>query len=307
MISRKTVAYRTTCVFMMVCALLVWKFNGVLEQYAFYYCKDALHYKTQDFKNIKSLMHLSNKSNPLHDSQDFQYCLVGDAFAQYGNQVLSLLNARISAQNLNTKVAIFSIGPFVNVLKNTLDIHDVLWEAWATRDPCSCLVHETWMHSFYNTFSFRKRNLYTHNFIPPLAPHLRYAAQQAMTHSNPDFTVHGRHFEGNCYFSTRHEHTPVPCLEFTHNLCTNYTLPTVRFLFNLTGSVLLLSDSQMPDQDQTYPVKDQNDFHIELWMMTISKVHVANPGSSDDFLIWLWKKTYFPHTVMHPKSCYPLK
>ena len=302
--NRKTIAYGITCVFIVVCTLLLSKINMILEQYAFYYCKDALNEKKNDFKNIKSLIHLKNKSDSL---QNFQYCLVGDAFGQYGNQVLSLFNARISALKINTKVAIFSMGPIVKVLKNTLDINDVMWEAWASRDTCSCLVHENWMHSFNNTFLFRKKNWYNHLAIPPLAPHLRRAAQQAMIQSNPDFTVHGRHFEGNCYFSTRHEHTPVPCMEFTHNLCTNYTLSTVRVLFNLTGSVLLSSDSQMPDQDQTYPIKDKQNFHIQLWMMTISKIHVANPGSSDDFLVWLWKKTYFPHTIIHPKHCYPLK
>lgn len=279
------------------------------------YNKPPNNYHNVIANNHKNYYHMENNNINNDNYHDYRYCLIGDAAGRFGNQVLSLLNAQLSAMALGTKVAIFSKGEFVDVLKNTLEFDEniIMWYAYLSDHLCSCQVHETWSDAFMKTFSFRERNLYNLFKMPRPFKKIRDAAENAMKYHNPDFTVHGRHLEGFCFHSpsrpgTAHEHTPVACLGFKYDLCNDFSLSTVRSLFNFSGEKrpLLMSDSQLPDMDKTYPVKDEHDFHVQLWMMAMSPNHVGNPNSSDDFIVWLWKQQYFPHTLMYPLECYPL-
>jgi len=188
--------------------------------------------------------HVENNNNHINNNyHEYQYCLIGDAAGRFGNQVLSLLNAQLSARALGTKVAIFSKGEFVDVLKNTLefDENSIMWYAYLSDHLlCSCQVHETWSDAFMKTFSFRERNLYNLFKIPRPFKRIRDAAELAMKYHSPDFTVHGRHLEGFCFHSpsrpgTFHEHTPVACLGFKYDLCNDFSLSTVRSLFNFSS------------------------------------------------------------------------
>ena len=291
-------------VLFLVLILLGWNFDVLYEESLAKICDYHTNAKIKvNPKKFKMLMQQRSKAKSW---QSYRYCLYGSDFGQFGNQILALMNARISALSLGTMVAVFTKKSFVSVLKNSLEVDDVMWNATGSEHFCSCFVRDTWERSFYKTFSYKKNNFYNYYSIPILATHLRTKALDAINKWDFEYTVHGRYFEGNCFFSVRHEHSAVPCAEFTRDLCNNYTLPAIQSYFNLSTNALLFSDGQSPRQDATYSQIDSNDFHVGLWMMVISPKHVGNPGSSDDFLIWLWKKHLFPNTVMYPKECFPI-
>ncbi len=65
--------------------------------------------------------------------------------------------------------------------------------------------------------------------------------------------------------------------------------------------LLLLSDGQNQEFDDTYFFKDTSWFPVQLWMMVLSPKHVGNPKSSVDFLISCWKENLGKPNSMEPK------
>jgi hypothetical protein len=65
--------------------------------------------------------------------------------------------------------------------------------------------------------------------------------------------------------------------------------------------VLLFTDGQKPELDQTFPFRDSHPFAVQLWMMTLSPIHYGNPVSSVDHVVNHWRQG----EGMEPASCFP--
>jgi len=249
------------------------------------------------------------------------YCLVHDVYGQFGNNALTLLQARLYAKRSGLKLAILPqrsysvMGSVVNFVKlmyikrlmDSFELQDVYWNV--THGSVRCEVSMTWEQMFFKKDEVRAQYLDELEGIP-LAKHYRDKAESEMRRYGAGFSVHGRSYENQCIFSTKHDHTPVPCRGFTHNLCADYTYATVVRLFQLTGLPVLFTDRQSPPNEYTYyahgGILDTNELMVQLWMMVLSPHHVGSLGSSLDFLVWLWKRDHANRTLMHPAECYPL-
>ena len=229
-------------------------------------------------------------------------------FGRFGNNAMSLFHANFFAKKQNLRLAILTKSVEIDFLKNSFDnLDNVVWGF--SKSDINCAVKTTWMDVFFKKDEIREKELNSFS-ISPLKLHYRIQAESEMKRIQPSFSIHGRSYEGNCFFSTQHEHTPVKC-NFTHNLCKDYRYNTVTQLFNLSGRPVLFSDGQSLYNDITYYKPggyiDKNSFLTQLWMMVLSKHHVGELGSSLDYLVWLWKRQFMYNTTMYPKQCYPLK
>jgi hypothetical protein len=65
--------------------------------------------------------------------------------------------------------------------------------------------------------------------------------------------------------------------------------------------VLLFTDGQQPELDQTFPFRDSHPFAVQLWMMTLSAIHYGNPVSSVDHVVNHWRQG----VGMEPSDCFP--
>jgi hypothetical protein len=65
--------------------------------------------------------------------------------------------------------------------------------------------------------------------------------------------------------------------------------------------VVLFTDGQVPALDNTFPLRDENPFPVQLWMMALSNVHIGTPTSSVDHVVNHWR-----HGLrIEPSQCYP--
>lgn len=54
--------------------------------------------------------------------------------------------------------------------------------------------------------------------------------------------------------------------------------------------IVLFTDGQRADLDQTFPLWDNHSFPVQLWMMTLSDIHYGNPMSSVDYVVAHWRR-----------------
>jgi len=233
------------------------------------------------------------------------YCVWGPMYGQFGNNAISLVNALFYAQRSGLRLAILTRDPKLDALRSAFELPDVLWNA--TRVQCE--QYESWESVFFKKDEIKAAHL-DHYLAPPLAERHRRQAEAALARYDAGFTVHGRSHEGDCSLTARHEHTPVPCGTFKYNLCRDYRYQTVASLFQLGGTPVLMTDRQSPANDYSYHAQggiiDAHELPVQLWMMVLSPRHVGSPGSSLDFLVWLWKRQFHNGTSMFPLECYPL-
>jgi hypothetical protein len=65
--------------------------------------------------------------------------------------------------------------------------------------------------------------------------------------------------------------------------------------------VVLFTDGQVPHLDDTFPLRDEHPFPVQLWMMALSDVHIGTPTSSVDHVVNHWR-----HGLrIQPSQCYP--
>jgi hypothetical protein len=69
--------------------------------------------------------------------------------------------------------------------------------------------------------------------------------------------------------------------------------------------VVLFTDGQVPDLDNTFPniFNESTHLMVEMWIMTLSDVHSGNPQSTVDGVVNLWRKGR-GKGVVHPEECY---
>ena len=125
------------------------------------------------------------------------------------------------------------------------------------------------------------------------------AAIQAVQEIGPHFvSVHRRWLEGTCpkrilsHGWARCEHMSDDELE---TICT-WTESDIRSALHAEGirgastwPIVLFTDSQQPEEDNTFSHIDRHDFNVAIAMMTMSDVHFGNPASSVDHILSIWR------------------
>jgi hypothetical protein len=126
-------------------------------------------------------------------------------------------------------------------------------------------------------------------------------------------TVHGRSFESSsdlCLSSSAH--SPYTCTK--NDLC-DYRLSSIieRFGIYLNNTTnpyhfILFTDGQNKEYSKSYPlIENENELFTQMWMMVVSKVHIGHPASSQDYVVWRWRKQLRnpqAYSYMLPWQCY---
>jgi len=55
--------------------------------------------------------------------------------------------------------------------------------------------------------------------------------------------------------------------------------------------VILFTDGQAKEYDESFPIRGQNEMMEELWMMVQSEIHVGNPMSTVEMVVHHWRQT----------------
>ena len=81
-------------------------------------------------------------------------------------------------------------------------------------------------------------------------------------------------------------------------------------------TVVLFTDSQVPELDNTFPIISNHSFPVQAWMMALSDAHYGNPFSTVDIVVYFWRvgllkqkssslsSNKYNAVSMFPKECY---
>lgn len=149
-------------------------------------------------------------------------------------------------------------------------------------------------------------------WAPPLpALHIRVQAEQAWSVAKVRASAHGRSFEGQCAKTAPYV-CPSRVQKPEYDMC-DYSKPNLerqpgfldaRLQLEASMELRLFTDHQNSAMDNTFPVIDEHPFMVQLWMMVLSHVHFGIPGSSLDYLVWMWKQKIGQTGTMFPLDCY---
>jgi hypothetical protein len=129
-------------------------------------------------------------------------------------------------------------------------------------------------------------------------------------------TVHRRHLEGMC--SKKAMGVSVACVkdrvQVKRSISTNELLDTCNYEYSMIQSkhrvdleqnksvVVLCTDRQVPQLDDTFPIQSNYSFPVEAWIMAKSDEHYGNPHSTVDLVVAVWRTGQNLWT--HPEQCY---
>jgi hypothetical protein len=129
-------------------------------------------------------------------------------------------------------------------------------------------------------------------------------------------TVHRRHLEGEC--KNRARSGKVACGKdpslVKPLMSTNELLDTCNYEYSMIQNkhrvdleqnksvVVLCTDRQVPQLDDTFPIQSNYSFPVETWIMAKSDVHYGNPHSTVDLVVAVWRTGQNLRT--HPEQCY---
>jgi hypothetical protein len=157
------------------------------------------------------------------------------------------------------------------------------------------------------------------NLIPKQS--YRKEAEQALaSYSNRGqqqiISVHRRNLEGVC--TKKAKSVSVACVKdrvlVKRSMSTNELMDTCNYDYNMIRNrhkssidhnksiVVLCTDQQVPELDDTFPIRSNYSFPVEAWMMAKSDIHYGNPHSTVDLVVAVWRTGQ--HRRTHPEECY---
>ena len=210
-------------------------------------------------------------------------CLSDKPYGRTGNQLLTLGYALWYARNLSGVQLLCPGCEWVGQIETPSNL--------VLGDNEECAETVSWENMFYKQFGVR-------GVFPPPVPSasVRRKAEQAWPKGKRT-SVHGRSFEGAC---DRIPHMCPSVAQSKHDMC-DYR----RSALPVVGNVTLFTDGQNKAMDATYSTVDGHPLMVQLWMMVLSDMHVGNPKSSMDYLVWMWKQAHGPSGwKMYPRDCY---
>ena len=262
---------------------------------------------------------LDGKSDPGHIHPKKTFCLVGPLYGRSNNQILSISWARMLARRQKlTLMLTTSDGPdylFRNWVNTFGNVPDVRWGG--TDVTSSCEKSMSWQDAFHDML--RQKAVVPESEWPLITPLESIQAQARLWWENTglkhgsNITVHGRSFEGTGMCQVT-DHSAYPCAE-EENLC-DYRLHTIldRFRQYLhTGvdkrHIVLFTDGQNEEYAREYTVVErEGNLFVHMWIMVLSQIHIAHPGSTVDYVIWRWRLEYqdkqTKNKIMLPWKCY---
>jgi hypothetical protein len=268
-------------------------------------------------------VHLLRKSldgytDPGHSQPSKALCLVGPLYGQSNNQILSLSWARMLAEQAKLSLLmVYESGDeylIRNWHKTFGNIPGMRWGG--PNQIAQCEKTMTWEDSFNDMIHQRRAT--PDSDWPLIVPtslvkdKARLYWEQNILGKGAFITVHGRSFEHSSEHCMGTGQSAYVCTG--EHLC-DYTLQSIleRFGKYLGSEIqpyhfMLFTDGQDSGKSQTYPMVEQGgDLFVHMWVMALSRIHIAHPGSSMDYVIWRWRQQVDNATgtrLMLPWNCY---
>lgn len=239
-------------------------------------------------------------------------CIIGSLFGRFNNQLLAvswaMMLARQSGMQLFLKYDSAHDGYSLQTEWDAI-FGVVVGVSWIDSSFDKCSKSMTW-HEIFSDMLDKRSKIHLQDFTIPLpVESIRAKAVQVWKQEFPRLkrriTVHGRSFEGNDFHCKGSGHAAFRCNE---NLC-DYRQSDVleRFSFFIGNytDIVLFSDGQNQDFAQSYQlIEHENPLVVQMWMMVISDVHIGHPGSSQDYVAWMWRQQIKSSGFMLPWECY---
>ncbi len=115
---------------------------------------------------------------------------------------------------------------------------------------------------------------------------------------------------GSTFFVSVHRRMHPSCSKPTGNImcrqasdyhpACEYTQSSVMAVLQTRSRVILFTDGLSPKHDSSFKHRDQRPFPLQMWAMTLSKLHFGNPLSSIDYVVSHWRN----RTGVRPEGCF---
>lgn len=234
----------------------------------------------------------------------FYHCLTQELYGGTSNQILSILWASKAASKQRKFLRLAAINQQYDrefqFLSHWEDLFDESSIPFILRDGVSdtkCASFTTYETAYLDMLNNKAKDL----TIPLPRRELR---ESVAKHPVIHVSVHGRSLEDACTTSK------IICpgendITSVVDLC-DYQLQRVSDLFHIQDKdqVVLFTDGQNQAMIQSYHHVDTRPFLEQIWAMVQSERHIANPKSSVDFLVYLWRKQLGRQNGIEPHACY---
>ena len=214
--------------------------------------------------------------NAIRHLQPSTVCIVQPFYGQNGNRIITIANAIRFAKNTSSTVAL-----------------DKKWSAWYNewfdgRDDIlfnvnlnSCKL-KVGGREMYWMYPFTQPN----SVLKTLTPSNQIKENAAFIYGFSQFiSVHRRHHP-----ACNDLNALVFCHTKNYKTACNYTEEKIRSMVDKHLPIILFTDGGSPLHDNTFAHKDNQPFQIQMWGMTMSKIHFGNPLSSIDYIVAHWRK-----------------
>jgi hypothetical protein len=250
-------------------------------------------------------------------------CIDDDPAGRTFNQLLTIAAARTLASEYQLKkgnvVVNVALGPFFSSMyEDFLEPHDNI--VLHNQNNCTYIYGAHELFDLFFTDDWSAKVPFITTLIPKAS--IRYEAEMALASfpMQPVTTVHRRHLEGQCIPNTERPDY-IACLDSTNGtrkdssklMTVQQLVDTCNLEYNMirnetlgTG-VILCTDRQVPELDNTFPSISNYSFYVEAWMMTKSHVHYGNPMSTIDVVVNFWRsglQNKINGAEMRPTTCF---
>jgi hypothetical protein len=246
-------------------------------------------------------------------------CLSGEPYGRTMNQYLQLATILHQLGINNTTVVAFKNPLFTSFYKTWFEPRDDIIVSYDDDAPCDAEYDAVTLHYLFFKEKWKPVAYQFETLIPKAS--IREEAERVMKEyagpSNlPVTTVHRRDLEGACVlFAEQKNLIACPNIRSSQELSVidykNACLIDYPMISNATEgtNVVLFTDGQVPELDETFPTISKHKFHVQAWMMAISDVHYGNPFSTVDVVVYFWRMALSRTTgsnniEMRPTACY---
>ena len=245
-------------------------------------------------------------------------CLSGEPYGRTMNQYIQLAVILHQLGVNGTSVVAFKNPPFNRFFKEWFDPRDDVWVDYDENGPCDAEYEADYLHYLFFADKWKQVAYQFKTLIPKAS--IRKEAELAMKeysgkHGVPVTTVHRRDLEGACVlFAEQKNLIACPNARSSYELDVadykNACLIDYPMIVDETHgtNVVLFTDSQVPEIDETFPIISNHSFPVQSWMMAISTVHYGNPFSTVDVVVYYWRKALSEKSDtiddMRPAACY---
>jgi hypothetical protein len=245
-------------------------------------------------------------------------CLSGEPYGRTMNQYIQLAVILHQLGVNGTSVVAFKNPYFSRFFKEWFDARDDVWVDYDENAPCDAEYDATTLHYLFFEDKWKQVAYQFKTLIPKTA--IRAQAEMAMKEYGgprnvPVTTVHRRDLEGACVLFAEQKNliacpntlssSELDVMDFKNACLMDYSM-----IANETQGteVVLFTDGQVPDLDQTFPIISDHPFPVQSWMMATSVVHYGNPFSTVDVVVYYWRKALAEQSdvvgEMRPSACY---